>query len=43
MEYQKRQEIIASSPVSFKYLKRFNAVAGVLHLVQGIMMLILDS
>ena len=39
--YKKRQEIIASSPISFTYLKRFNTVAGVLHLVQGIAMLFL--
>jgi len=41
MDYRKRQEIIASSPISFGYLKRFNAAAGVLHLIQGIMMLTL--
>jgi hypothetical protein len=39
MNYKERQEIIASSPISFKYLKRFNTAAGVLHLVQGITML----
>ena len=39
MSYRKRQEIIASSPISFTYLKRFNTVAAVLHLVQGIAML----
>jgi Heliorhodopsin len=43
MNYKERQEIIASSPISFKYLKRFNAAAGVLHLVQGLIMLILGS
>ncbi|MFH0897167.1 MAG: heliorhodopsin HeR [Candidatus Bathyarchaeota archaeon] len=43
MDYRKRQEIIAASPISFKYLKRFNVAAGVLHLVQGIIMLILGS
>lgn len=41
MDYRKRQEIIASSPVSFGYLKRFNTAAGILHLVQGIVMLLL--
>ena len=41
MSYRRRQEIIASSPISFAYLKRFNAAAGVLHLVQGIVMLFL--
>ena len=43
MDYRKRQEIIASSPISFGYLRRFNTVAGILHLVQGIIMLILGS
>ena len=41
MNYKERQEIIASSSISFKYLKRFNTAAGILHLVQGISMLIL--
>jgi len=41
MNYKERQEIIASSPISFKYLKRFNAAAGVLHLIQGMIMLLL--
>jgi len=41
MNYKERQEIIARSPISFAYLKRFNAAAGVLHLTQGIIMLIL--
>lgn len=41
MNYKERQEIIASSPISFAYLKRFNAAAGGLHLIQGITMLIL--
>jgi len=41
MNYKERQEIIARSPISFAYLKRFNAAAGVLHLIQGIVMLIL--
>lgn len=41
MNYKERQEIIANSPISFGYLKRFNAAAGVLHLVQGILMLTL--
>ncbi len=43
MNYKERQEIIASSPISFGYLKRFNAAAGVLHLIQGIIMLSLGS
>jgi len=41
MNYKERQKIIAESPISFKYLKRFNAAAGVLHLVMGIIMLAL--
>jgi sulfite exporter TauE/SafE len=41
MDYKERQEIIARSPISFEYLKRFNAAAGVLHLIQGILMLTL--
>ena len=41
MNYKERQRIIADSPISFKYLKRFNIAAGVLHLVQGITMLAL--
>ena len=43
MDYKKRREIIASSPISFTYLKRFNTAAGVLHLMQGIIMLLLGS
>ncbi|MDH5787937.1 MAG: heliorhodopsin HeR, partial [Candidatus Bathyarchaeota archaeon] len=41
MDYEERQKVIASSPISFAYLKRFNAAAGVLHLIQGIIMLLL--
>ena len=41
MNYKERQKIIAKSPISFPYLKRFNAAAGFLHLIQGIIMLIL--
>jgi len=41
MNYKERQEIIARSPISFAYLKRFNAAAFVLHLIQGIVMLLL--
>lgn len=41
MNYKERQEIIAKSPISFEYLKRFNATAGTLHFVQGIVMLAL--
>jgi hypothetical protein len=39
MNYKDRQNIIAGSPISFAYLKRFNAAAGVLHLIHGILML----
>ena len=41
MNCKERQVIIARSPISFGYLKRFNAAAGILHLVQGIIMLAL--
>jgi len=41
MNYKERQETIVSSPVSFTYLKRFNTAAGILHLIQGIIMLLL--
>ena len=43
MNYKERQEIIANSPISFSYLKRFNTAAGILHLIQGIIMLSLGS
>ncbi|MDH5449217.1 MAG: heliorhodopsin HeR, partial [Candidatus Bathyarchaeota archaeon] len=43
MNFKERQEIIAKSPISFKYLKRFNAAAFVLHLIQGILMLVLGT
>jgi len=39
MNYEERRKIIADSPISFSYLKRFNTAAGVLHLIQGITML----
>ena len=41
MKNKERQDIIASSPISFKYLKRFNVAAGILHLIRGIIMLML--
>lgn len=41
MNYKVRQEIIAGSPISFKSLKRYNAAAGVLHLIIGVVMLTL--
>ena len=43
MNYRERQEIIAKSPISFSYLKRFNLGAGILHLSQGIIMLALGT
>ncbi len=43
MNYRKRQEIIAKSPISFSYLKKFNMGAGILHLSQGILMLALGT
>jgi hypothetical protein len=39
VDNKERLERIASSPISFEYLKRFNAGAGILHLIQGIIML----
>jgi hypothetical protein len=41
MNSAERREIIASSPISFDYLKRFNLAAGILHLIQGALMLYL--
>ena len=41
MNYKERQEIIANSPITLTYLKRFNTIAGSLHLIQGIAMLLL--
>jgi len=43
MNYRERQEIIAKSPISFGYLKKFNLGAGILHLSQGILMLALGT
>ncbi|MEM3403141.1 MAG: heliorhodopsin HeR [Nitrososphaeria archaeon] len=43
MTFRKKQEIISSSPISFRYLRRLNIAAGFLHLSQGIIMLILGS
>jgi hypothetical protein len=43
MNFKERQEIIAKSPISFDYLKRFNLGAGVLHLIHGILMLSLGT
>ena len=41
MNYKERQEIIANSPISFPYLKRFNIGAGILQLINGIIILAL--
>jgi len=43
LNYKERQEIIAKSPISFSYLKKFNLGAGILHLSQGIIMLALGT
>ncbi|MFW6117511.1 MAG: heliorhodopsin HeR [Thermoproteota archaeon] len=43
MNYKERQKIIADSPITFRYLKRFNIAAGILHLIQGVLMLILGT
>ena len=43
MNAKERQETIAKSPISFGYLKRFNTGAGILHLIQGILMLSLGT
>ena len=39
MNYKERQEIIAKSPISFGYLKRFNIGAGILQFINGIVIL----
>jgi hypothetical protein len=41
MNYKERQEIIEKSPISFPYLKRFNIGAGILQLINGIIILAL--
>ncbi len=41
MNYKERQDIIAKSPISFPYLKRFNIGAGILQLINGIVILAL--
>jgi hypothetical protein len=43
MNSEERRRIIAESPISFIYLKRFNIAAGVLHLIQGLLMLVLGT
>ena len=39
MNRKERLEKIAKSPISFSYLKRINIAAGILHLIQGVLML----
>ena len=39
MNYKERQEIIANSSITPEYLKHFNRNMGILHLIQGILML----
>jgi len=39
VNYKERQEIIEKSPISFQYLKRFNIGAGILQLINGIVIL----
>ncbi len=41
MNYKERQEIISKSPISFSYLKKFNLGAGILQLINGIIILAL--
>jgi hypothetical protein len=41
MDYRERQEIIAKSPISFGYLKKFNIGAGILQFINGIAILAL--
>jgi hypothetical protein len=43
MNNEERQEIIAKSPISFGYLKKYNLGAGILHLLQGLLMLSLGT
>lgn len=43
LNYKERQDIIAKSPISFGYLKKFNLGAGILHLSQGLLMLALGT
>ena len=39
MNSKERQEIIAKSPISFEYLKKFNIGAGILQLINGLVIL----
>jgi hypothetical protein len=41
MNHTEREEIIAKSPISFSYLKKFNIAAGILQLISGLAMLAL--
>jgi len=40
VNHKERQEIIAKSPITFGYLKKFNIGAGILQLVNGLIMLV---
>jgi len=41
MNFKERQEIIANSKISFDYLTHFNRNMGILHIIQGTLMLLL--
>ena len=41
INYKERQQIIAKSPITFQYLKRFNIGAGILQLINGLAILTL--
>ena len=41
MNSKERREIIAQSPITYSYLRKFNIAAGILHLIQGALMLYL--
>ena len=41
MNFKERQEIIAKSPISFAYLRKFNFGAGILQLINGVAILAL--
>jgi hypothetical protein len=43
MNFKERQEIIVNSKISFDYLKKFNRNMGILHLIQGILMLMVGA
>jgi hypothetical protein len=41
MNYKERQEIISKSPITLEYLKKFNIGAGILQLINGLVILAL--